>query len=119
MKSARSSMARRKGNTDEAFGILQEIRDEVVFPEVLIFVGEILGEHKNAPVLVDGKWTYNVPPIIDPQDRNMIKRTLDVFRKEHSNSVKSAMFNHVLHQFLRQTSVQPSFSRTIVCEYFR
>ena len=95
MKSARSSMARMKGDTDEAFGILQEIRDEVVFPDVLIFVGEILGEHKNAPVLVDGKWNYNVPPINDPQDRNLIKRTLDVFRGRFDSSVGYVVYNLV------------------------
>ena len=95
MKSACSSMARRKGNTDEAFGILQEIRDEVIMPDVLVFVGEILGEHKNAPVLVNGKWTYNVPPVEKPQDRNLIKRTLDAFRGRFDGSVGYGIYNLV------------------------
>ena len=93
MKSARSSMARKKENTDEAFGILQEICDEVVSPDVLVFVGEILGEHRNAPVLVNGKWTYNVPPVEKPQDRNLIKRVLDVFRDRFDGSVDYGVYN--------------------------
>lgn len=42
------------------------------------FVGESLGEHKNAPQFIDGHWKYIVPE--DLCERSLITRTLDVLR---------------------------------------
>ena len=42
------------------------------------FVGESLGEHKNAPQFIDGHWKYIVPEELC--ERSLIARTLDVLR---------------------------------------
>ncbi len=42
------------------------------------FVGESLGEHKNAPQFIDGHWKYMVPEELC--ERSLIARTLDVLR---------------------------------------
>lgn len=42
------------------------------------FVGESLGEHRNAPQFIDGHWKYMVPEELC--ERSLIARTLDVLR---------------------------------------
>ena len=61
-----------------AMDCLKDWRDRPVSPEVRRFVGEILGEHHNVPVCVDGTWRYNVPK--EPSRRNLIERVLDLYR---------------------------------------
>ena len=53
-------------------------KDEPVNYIVRRFMGEYLGEHRNKPYYVNGKWNYGVPT--GKYDRNLIKRALDIYR---------------------------------------
>ena len=59
--------------------------------EKSIFIGEILGERKNVPVLDGTKWKYNVPK--EPCDRNLIKRAMDIFRGRFGKEVGYGVYN--------------------------
>lgn len=53
-------------------------KDEPVNYTVRRFMGEYLGEHRNKPYYANEKWNYGVPT--EKCDRNLIKRTLDIYR---------------------------------------
>ncbi len=59
--------------------------------EKSIFIGEILGEHHNSPVLVDGKWKYNVPD--EPCNRNLTRRALNLFRGRFGEEIGYGVYN--------------------------
>lgn len=56
----------------------EAFKDEPVNYTVRRFMGEYLGEHRNKPYYANNKWNYGVPT--ERCDRNLIKRTLDIFR---------------------------------------
>ena len=59
--------------------------------EKLIFIGEYLGEHHNKPTLKGNTWQYNVPT--SPEDRNLLKRALELFRGRFGEEVGYGVFN--------------------------
>ncbi|MBQ4396499.1 MAG: TIR domain-containing protein, partial [Clostridia bacterium] len=59
--------------------------------EKSVFIGEILGEHHNKPTLKGYTWHYNVPTA--PEDRNLLKRALELFRGRFGEEVGYGVFN--------------------------
>ena len=59
--------------------------------EKSIFIGEILGEHHNAPIPEGTQSKYNVPN--EECSRNLIKRALDVFRGRFGEKVGYGVYN--------------------------
>ena len=59
--------------------------------EKSVFIGEILGEHHNKPILKGKTWQYNVPT--SPEDRNLLKRALDIFHERFGEEVGYGVFN--------------------------
>ena len=53
------------------------LKCNIVNDGVLFFVGEILGEHYNKPIYLEG-WKYGVP--LQLCERNLIERNLDIYR---------------------------------------
>lgn len=64
---------------DLAFGILSEINNNIWSEIKLIFIGEILCEHRNAPVInrETGEWGL---PIATFPEQMILRSTLDIFR---------------------------------------
>lgn len=56
-----------------------------------IFIGEILGEYHNAPILIDKNWQYNVPN--GKNDRNLLKRALDILRGRFDKKIGYGVYN--------------------------
>lgn len=54
-----------------------QLKCNIINDNILFFVGEILGEHRNKPIYLEG-WKYGVP--LQPCDRNLIERNLDIYR---------------------------------------
>lgn len=69
------------GNVNIARSCLKELAKEPLPGQTLLFVGEALGEAHNIPVYDEktDEWKYAVPTSIE-SDRNLIKRSLDIFR---------------------------------------
>jgi len=52
------------------------------------FIGEILCEHKNAPILVDGKWML---PIITTRQQELLRTVLDIYRNAEQPPMNGIM----------------------------
>ncbi|MBQ1413314.1 MAG: toll/interleukin-1 receptor domain-containing protein, partial [Clostridia bacterium] len=83
--------ASEKKDPDTVEACLTEIKKDVISPEVRRFMGEYLSENKNAPVFENGAWQYNVPTSLE--DRNLIKRALDIFRGRFGEEVGYGVYN--------------------------
>lgn len=72
---------REKRNSEPSFQVLSalgSIRDEIWSETKQIFVGEILSEHRNIPVVnCEGKW--ECPAILFPEQR-LLKEIINIFR---------------------------------------
>ena len=73
-------------------------KDEPVNYTVRRFMGEYLGEHRNKPYYANGKWNYGVPA--EKCDRNLIKRTLDIYRGYFNGEVGYCIYS--LIQILKE-----------------
>lgn len=67
----------READRDVALQCLESMNDAVLTDNILFYIGEILGEHRNEPAY-DGGWKYQVPP--EPCARNLLERSLDICR---------------------------------------
>ena len=67
--------------TELSLECLKSLAEQSVSMPVRRFVGEILGEHRNAPVYsAEAGWRYSVP--VKECSRNLLKRTLGICREE-------------------------------------
>ena len=80
-----------KDDPELAFESLASFRANANHQEKSIFIGEMLGEHHNKPYLIDDVWHYNVPDSED--DRNLLKRTLDLFRGRFDDDIGYGVYN--------------------------
>lgn len=80
-----------KADKQTADACLDFMKTAIITPEVRRFMGEFLGENKNAPVLDNGVWHYNIP--IEPEDRNLLKRAMDTFRGRFGKEVGYGVYN--------------------------
>ena len=80
-----------KDDPELAFESLASFRANANHQEKSIFIGEMLGEHHNKPYLIDDVWHYNVPDTED--DRNLLKRTLDIFRGRFDDDIGYGVYN--------------------------
>ena len=83
--------ANTKKKPDLAFESLTSFTANANHLEKSIFIGEILGEQYNTPILKDGIWQYKVP--ISPEDRNLLKRALDILRGKFGEKEKYGVYN--------------------------
>ena len=83
--------ANTKKKSDLAFESLASFISNANRREKSIFIGEILGEHHNKPYLKGKIWQYNVPT--SPEDRNLLKRALDIFRGRFGEEVGYGVFS--------------------------
>ena len=78
---------------DDARTCLSAYIESPINYEVRRLMGEYLHEQRNAPVLVGSEWKYNVPN--KPEDRNLIKRALAIFRGRFGEEVGYGVYNLV------------------------
>ena len=83
--------ANTKRKPDLAFESLAPFIANANRREKTVFIGEILGEHHNKPILKGKTWQYNVPGGDD--DRNLLKRASDIFRGRFGEEVGYGVFN--------------------------
>lgn len=69
----------READQDVALQCLESMTDAVLSNNILFYIGEILGEHRNEPAYDEG-WKYQVPP--EPCARNLLERSLDICREK-------------------------------------
>lgn len=73
-------------------------KDEPVNYTIRRFMGEYLGEHLNKPYYANDKWNYGVPA--EKCDRNLIRRTLDIYRGYFNGEVGYGIYS--LIQILKE-----------------
>jgi nucleoside phosphorylase/GTPase SAR1 family protein/WD40 repeat protein len=76
---------------DDAYNMLTDMNIKNWNETKMTFIGEIVCEHKNTPILTEDKWT--LPPIKNI-DQQLLKSVLDVFRLSNSVATKG-IFNVV------------------------
>lgn len=93
----------KNGDTDTARQCLNEWIESPLLLNQLSLIGEALGEPHNAPFYneEDGKWIYCVPEVTNECDRNLIKRTFDIYRHRFDGEDGYTVWN--LFQILKLT----------------
>ena len=90
-------------DTDTARQCLNEWIESPLLLNQLSLIGEALGEPRNAPLYNEEneKWIYCVPEVTNECDRNLIKRTLDIYRHRFDGEDGYTVWN--LFQILKLT----------------
>ena len=78
-------------DSSAAFSAIAPLTVTPLHRERAVFLGEILGEHHNKPVLKDGEWRYNVPS--KSCDRNLIKRALALLHGRFGEEAGYGVYN--------------------------
>ena len=80
-----------KGRSEEAFSCLCSVLENPMEHTLLRFVGEALGEHRNAPALENGRWCSSTPeghPL-----RRAAEQALDICRGRRGQDAARAVHN--------------------------
>ncbi|MBO4837752.1 MAG: TIR domain-containing protein [Lachnospiraceae bacterium] len=95
-----SAYMKKKGKDDAAFDCMQHyFADKPVSLQVRRFMGECLGEQKNRPFYAEERWNYGEPE--EENDRNLLRRSLDIYRRRFSPELEKEFAVYSLIETLK------------------
>lgn len=79
--------------SDQALTCLDDLKPEPIHLNIRRFIGEMLGEHHNAPQCINGTWTEMVPK--EACDRTLLQRALFLYRNRFDEKNDYSVFTLV------------------------
>lgn len=77
--------------SDQALTCLDDLKPEPIHLNIRRFIGEMLGEHHNAPQCINGTWTGMVPT--EACDRTLLQRAMFLYRGQFNREVDYSINN--------------------------
>ena len=79
--------------SEQALTCLDDLKPEPIHLNIRRFIGEMLGEHHNAPQCINGTWTEMVPK--EACDRTLLQRALFLYRNRFDEKNDYSVFTLV------------------------
>lgn len=79
--------------SEQALTCLDDLKPEPIHLNIRCFIGEMLGEHHNAPQCINGTWTEMVPK--EDCDRTLLQRALFLYRNRFDEKNDYSVFTLV------------------------
>ena len=79
--------------SEQALTCLDDLKPEPIHLNIRRFIGEMLGEHHNAPQCINGTWTEMVPK--EDCDRTLLQRALFLYRNRFDEKNDYSVFTLV------------------------
>lgn len=76
--------------SEQALTCLDDLKPEPIHLNIRCFIGEMLGEHHNAPQCINGTWTEMVPK--EDCDRTLLQRALFLYRNRFDEKNDYSVF---------------------------